>query len=78
MKLSLGFSPCPNDTYIFDALVNNRIELNKYTFDIEIADVEKLNLQAFDSVLDVTKLSFAAYAHISQQYQLLPLIQLLD
>jgi 1,4-dihydroxy-6-naphthoate synthase len=72
MKLSLGFSPCPNDTYIFDAIVNKRIELHKYDFDIEIADVEKLNQLAFESVLDVTKLSFAAYAHISKQYQILP------
>lgn len=72
MKLSLGFSPCPNDTYIFDALVNRRIELNKYQFDVEIADVEKLNQLAFESVLDVTKLSFAAFAHVSMHYQLLP------
>lgn len=72
MKLSLGFSPCPNDTYIFDALVNKRIDLHKYQFDLEIADVEKLNQLALGSVLDVTKLSFAAFAHVSEQYQLLP------
>jgi 1,4-dihydroxy-6-naphthoate synthase len=71
MKLSLGLSPCPNDTYIFDALVNNRIELNKYTFDIEIADVEKLNQHALRNILDITKLSFATYAHVSEKYQLL-------
>jgi 1,4-dihydroxy-6-naphthoate synthase len=72
MKLSLGFSPCPNDTYIFEALVNKRIELNHYEFDIEIADVEKLNQQAFEQNLDITKLSFAAYAHVSDKYQILP------
>ena len=72
MKLSLGISPCPNDTYIFDALVNKRIDLNKFQFDLEIADVEKLNQLALESVLDVTKLSFAAFAHVSQQYQILP------
>jgi len=72
MKLSLGFSPCPNDTYIFDALVNNRIDLNNYEFNIEIADVEKLNQRAIGNNLDVTKLSFATYAHVSENYQLLP------
>jgi len=72
MKLSLGFSPCPNDTYIFDALVNKRIELNKYDFDIEISDVEKLNQQALENNLDITKLSFATYAHVSEKYQILP------
>lgn len=72
MKLSLGFSPCPNDTYIFDALVNRRIELNKYEFDIVIEDVEKLNQHSFAYDLDVTKLSFATYAHVSEKYQILP------
>ena len=72
MELSLGFSPCPNDTYIFEALVNKRIELNNYKFDLEISDVEKLNQQAFKNNLDITKLSFAAYAHVSENYQLLP------
>ena len=72
MKLSLGFSPCPNDTYIFDALVNSRIDLKKYEFDLEIADVERLNQLALENVLDVTKLSFAAFAHVSKNYQLLP------
>jgi 1,4-dihydroxy-6-naphthoate synthase len=72
MNLSLGFSPCPNDTYIFEALVNKHIELNGYEFDFAISDVEKLNQQVFENNLDVTKLSIAAYAHVSENYQLLP------
>lgn len=72
MKLSLGFSPCPNDTYIFDAIVNKRILLNSYEFEVEMADVENLNKHAFEDYLDITKLSFHAYAHVSEKYQILP------
>ncbi len=71
MQLSLGLSPCPNDTFIFDALVNNR--LNNYGFHFQpfIEDVEHLNQKAFQKKLDVTKLSFNAYAKVSSDYQLL-------
>ncbi len=47
MRFSLGFSPCPNDTYIFYALVNQVIDTKGIAFDPYIADVEELNLQAF-------------------------------
>jgi 1,4-dihydroxy-6-naphthoate synthase len=70
MKLSLGFSPCPNDCFIFDAIVNRRIDLEGLEFDIRLADVEALNRLAFDSALDVTKLSFHAYAHCAGVYGL--------
>ncbi len=72
MKISLGFSPCPNDTYIFDAIVNKRIDLKGYLFDVQLADVEKLNKYAFEQKLDISKLSFNAYASASENYQILP------
>lgn len=71
MKLTLGFSPCPNDTFIFDAIVNKRIDLKKYEFDFFIADVEKLNTQACNNMLDISKLSFGVYAKVSENYQIL-------
>lgn len=72
MKLSLGFSPCPNDTFIFDAIVNKRIDLKGYNLNVELADVEKLNKNAFEQNLDISKLSFHAYAYVSENYQILP------
>lgn len=71
MKLTLGFSPCPNDTFIFDALVHDRIDTGDLEFAIQLADVEALNQQAFRGELDVTKLSFHAFAHLTETYQLL-------
>ena len=62
MQITLGFSPCPNDTFIFDAIVNKRIDLEGLEFEIILADVEKLNQLAFQKTLDVTKLSYHALA----------------
>lgn len=71
MKLTLGFSPCPNDTFIFDAMVNNKIDTEGLSFECVIADVEKLNRLAFQRSLDITKLSYYAYAHGIKDYILL-------
>lgn len=71
MKLSLGFSPCPNDTFIFDALINHKIDTEGLEFDVFFEDVETLNRKAINSELDITKLSFHAYAYAHQHYQLL-------
>ena len=71
MQLTLGFSPCPNDTFIFDAIVNKRIDLEGLEFEIILADVEKLNQLAFQNTLDVTKLSYHALALLMPDYQLL-------
>lgn len=71
MKLSLGFSPCPNDTFIFDALVHQKIDTEGLEFDIILADVEELNQKAFAGQLDVTKLSYHAFAHLLHHYALL-------
>src|SRR5690606_249461 len=71
MKLTLGFSPCPNDCFIFDALVHHKIDTEDLTFDVQLLDVETLNRKALNTELDITKLSFHAYAHVLQKYILL-------
>jgi len=71
MKLTLGFSPCPNDTFIFDALVNKKIDTEGLEFDVVLQDVETLNQWALEGKLDVTKLSFPAYFKSLEYYTLL-------
>jgi len=71
MKLTLGFSSCPNDIFIFDALVHNKINTKGYEFDLLIADVEDLNERALKAELDITKLSYHAFAHAHPTYQIL-------
>ncbi len=68
--LSIGFSPCPNDTYIFDALVNGKIDTGNLRFEPLLEDVEQLNRLALEGELDITKLSFRAYAECSNSYVL--------
>ncbi len=70
-KITLGFSPCPNDTFIFDAMVHGKIDTEGLYFDYILADVEELNRRASNNELDVTKLSYFAFAFISDNYQLL-------
>ncbi len=71
MKLSLGFSPCPNDCFIFDALVHKKIDTQGLDLEIVLEDVETLNRKAFESKLDITKLSFHAFAYLTDSYSLL-------
>ena len=71
MDLSLGFSPCPNDCFMFDAIVNHRIDLEGLTFTPHLADVEALNRETFAGTADVTKLSYHAYAYCRPNYALL-------
>ena len=71
MKLTLGFSPCPNDTFIFDALVHHKIDTEGLEFDVVFADVEQLNKWAFQAKLDVAKLSFNAFTKCISEYVLL-------
>lgn len=71
MKLSLGFSPCPNDTFIFFALLHNKIDTRGLEFTAVIEDVQSLNRKALNNELEVTKLSFAAYTLVRHHYQLL-------
>src|SRR5690606_24494908 len=71
MKLTLGFSPCPNDTFIFDALIHHKIDTEGLEFEVFYDDVETLNQKAFNQVLDVTKLSYHAFAYAVNSYALL-------
>lgn len=71
MKLTIGFSPCPNDTFIFDALVNGKINTGDIQFEPVLEDVETLNQWALQGKLDITKLSFPAYFKTSETYRLL-------
>ena len=71
MTLSLGFSPCPNDCFMFDAIVHERIDLEGLSFTPHLADVEALNRETFAGAADVTKLSYHAYAYCRPNYVLL-------
>lgn len=71
MKLRLGFSRCPNDTFIFDALVHGRVDTEGLEFDYFLADVEELNRRALSAGVDVTKVSYHAYAYIAKDYLIL-------
>ncbi len=71
MTLSIGFSPCPNDTFIFDALVNKKIDTGEIEFVPVLEDVETLNQWALQGKLDITKLSFPAFFQSLGSYVLL-------
>lgn len=72
MKLSLGFSPCPNDTFIFDALVNKKIDTEDIDLKPVLEDIETLNKWSADGRLDITKLSFPAFFQNLDKYSSLP------
>lgn len=71
MKLTLGFSPCPNDTFIFDALVNNKIDTGGLAFDVVLEDVETLNQWALQGKLAISKISYGVLPLVLDQYNLL-------
>jgi 1,4-dihydroxy-6-naphthoate synthase len=71
MKLTLGFSPCPNDTFIFDALVNKKIDTEGFDFDVVLEDVQTLNKWALEAKLDITKLSYGVLPLVLDNYVLL-------
>ena len=71
MKLKLGFSPCPNDTFVFDAMVHDRIDTEGLEFDYYLADVEELNRRAFTGEPEITKISCYAYAYAAGNYLIL-------
>jgi len=70
-SLSLGYSPCPNDTFIFYALIHGRIPLPGVRISERLADVETLNQLALAGVLDLTKISYHAFGHLRDRYVLL-------
>jgi len=71
MKLTLGFSPCPNATFIFEAMVHGRIDTEGLGFDWFLADVEELNSRAVEGGVDITKMSYHAYALAAHNYLIL-------
>ena len=71
MKFTIGFSPCPNDTFIFDALVNKKIDTGNIEFDVILEDVQTLNQWAMQSKLDITKLSYGVLPLVLNNYAVL-------
>jgi 1,4-dihydroxy-6-naphthoate synthase len=71
MKLSLGFSPCPNDTFIFDALVNKKIDTEGLEFEVVLEDIQTLNEWGNEARLDISKLSFPAFFKNTAKYAML-------
>lgn len=71
MHLKLRLSPCPNDTYIFDALLNGHIDTGAYTFEPVFADVEELNIAARNKGIAITKMSYRAFFDVKDDYYLL-------
>src|SRR5215207_2005017 len=68
MKLTLGFSPCPNDTFIFDALVNKKINTGGLDFDVVLEDVQTLNNLAIHHKLDISKISYGVLPIVLDEY----------
>ena len=71
MKLTLGFSPCPNDTFIFDALVNRKINTGPFVFQPVLEDVQTLNAWSLEKRLDISKISYGVLPLITDEYSLL-------
>ncbi len=71
MKYTIGFSPCPNDTFIFDALVNGKIDIGHVEFEVVMEDVETLNRMALAEKLDITKISYGVLSRILPSYKVL-------
>jgi 1,4-dihydroxy-6-naphthoate synthase len=71
MKYTLGFSPCPNDTFIFDALVNNKIDTGNISFEPVLEDVQTLNEWAMQGKLAITKLSYGVLPLVLKTYAVL-------
>jgi len=69
--IDLGFSPCPNDTFIFDALVNHKIDTKGYTFNLHLKDVQTLNEWALQGKLPFSKISYGVWPLVKNKYQLL-------
>lgn len=68
MTLTLGFSPCPNDTFIFDALVNKKIDTGGLSFETVLEDVQTLNRQAIAGSLHISKISYGVLPLVLKEY----------
>lgn len=68
MKYTVGFSPCPNDTFIFDALVNGKIDTQGVQFEVILEDVQTLNEWARQGKLDLSKISYGVLPLVMDRY----------
>ncbi len=71
LNLELAISPCPNDTFIFDALINEKIPTRKISFSTTLVDIETLNLAALNNTYSLTKISYAVWPLLKNNYHLL-------
>lgn len=71
LTLTLGYSPCPNDTFLFYPLVHGLVDTDGFAFSERLEDVETLNRLAMEGVPDVCKVSCHAFAHLRENYVLL-------
>lgn len=70
-EFEIGFSPCPNDTFIFDALVNHKIDTKGYNFKVHLQDVQTLNEWAIAGKLPFSKISYGVWPLVKNNYSLL-------
>ncbi len=74
MRLKLNISPCPNDTFMFEGLINGRIDTRGYEFESAFADIEDLNgrvMSKGSGAPDISKISYAVLPSITHRYVLL-------
>lgn len=71
MNFSLRISPCPNDTFAFDAVINRRIDCGGMSFEVEYRDIEELNLGVLRGDPDISKISYSVYPRIADRYEIL-------
>lgn len=71
MKISLNISTCPNDTFMFDALIHKRIDTKGYEFELTMEDIDLLNKEVAKGSVDVSKISYANYPNIAENYKIL-------
>ena len=71
MKFTIGFSPCPNDTFIFDALINHKIDTDGFEFEAVLEDVQTLNKWAIEKKLSISKISYGVLPLVLNNYAVL-------
>lgn len=71
MNFSLRISPCPNDTFAFDAVINRRIDCVGMSFEVGYRDIEELNLGVLRGDPDISKISYSVYPRLADRYEIL-------
>ena len=69
--MTINISSCPNDTFMFDALLHGKIDTKGYRFELHIGDIAELNSYVLDGSVDISKISYATYPLIENNYQIL-------